>query len=137
MYIKNNKTTSGQIFEVFTNASGGCASNIATITRLTSLALRSGISVRDIIKQLAVSRCSACQALIRDGRQDISLSCGNAIASALIEIYNETKKKDEEKYTASSEDMSINRQCPECEHFSLKPEGNCVTCTYCGWSKCE
>ncbi len=137
MYITINKTTSGQIFEVFTNASGGCASNIATITRLTSLALRSGISVRDIIKQLAVSRCSACQALIRDGRQDISLSCGNAIASALIEIYNETKKKDEEKYTASSEDMSINRQCPECEHFSLKPEGNCVTCTYCGWSKCE
>ena len=137
MYITINKTSTGQIFEVFTNASGGCASNIATITRLTSLALRSGINVRDIIKQLAVSRCSACQALIRDGRQDISLSCGNAIASALIEIYNEAQASDGEKFNADGEDISINRQCPECEHFTLKPEGNCVTCTYCGWSKCE
>lgn len=133
MYITVNKTPSGQVFEVFTNASGGCSSNIATITRLTSLALRAGISVKNIIDQLAVSRCSACQALIRDGRRDISLSCGNAIASALAEIYNETQQKNVDKM----EDASINKQCPECEHYTLKPEGNCVTCTYCGWSKCE
>ena len=138
MYITINKTASGQVFEVFTNASGGCASNIATITRLTSLALRSGVSVKQIIKQLAVSKCSACQALIRDGRKDISLSCGNAIASALMEVYNETQtKKDEETYVDKSEDASINKKCPECGHYTLRPEGNCVTCTYCGWSKCE
>ena len=76
-------------------------------------------------------------ALIRDGRQDISLSCGNAIASALIESYNEALASDGENFNADGEDISINRQCPECEHFTLKPEGNCVTCTYCGWSKCE
>ncbi len=137
MYITINKTASGQVFEVFTNTSGGCASNIATITRLTSLALRSGISVKTIIKQLAVSRCSACQALIRSGREDISLSCGNAVASALAEIYNETQQTGTEKYSNEDESQSINRQCPECEHYTLKPEGNCVTCTYCGWSKCE
>jgi ribonucleoside-diphosphate reductase alpha chain len=137
MYITINKTPDGQIFEIFTNASGGCASNIATITRLTSLALRSGISVRDIIKQLAMCRCSACQALIRDGRRDISLSCGSAIASALAEIYNESQEKTEDKYTDKRENVSINRQCPECGHYSLRPEGNCLTCTYCGWSKCE
>ena len=133
MYITINKTPSGQVFEVFTNASGGCSSNIATITRLTSLALRSGISVKHIIKQLDVSRCSACQALIRDGRHDISLSCGNAIASALTEIYNETQPKAADEI----ENAALNKQCPECEHYTLKPEGNCVTCTYCGWSKCE
>ncbi|MDQ0203197.1 adenosylcobalamin-dependent ribonucleoside-diphosphate reductase [Pectinatus haikarae] len=138
LYITINKTSDGQVFEVFTNASGGCSSNIATITRLTSLALRSGISVKHIIKQLAVSKCSACQALIRGGRRDISLSCGNAIASALAEIYNETQqKKPAEKYTNSAEDAAINKKCPECSHYTLKPEGNCVTCTYCGWSKCE
>ena len=137
MYITVNKTPDGQIFEIFTNASGGCASNIATITRLTSLALRSGICVRDIIKQLSMCRCSACQALIRTGRHDISLSCGSAIASALAEIYNEAQEKEEDKYTDKREDVSINRQCPECGHFSLRPEGNCITCTYCGWSKCE
>ncbi|WP_196593915.1 adenosylcobalamin-dependent ribonucleoside-diphosphate reductase [Pectinatus sottacetonis] len=138
MYITINKTMDGQVFEVFTNASGGCASNIATITRLTSLALRSGISVKHIIKQLAVSKCSACQALIRGGKKNISLSCGNAIASALAEIYNEAQqKKNNEKYVDESEDASINKKCPECGHYTLKPEGNCVTCTYCGWSKCE
>ena len=129
MYITINKTPDGQVFEVFTNASGGCQSNISTITRLTSLALRSGISVPEIIKQLSVSRCSACQALIRDGRRDISLSCGSAVASALAEIYNETQDKDEEKYHDRSENQSINKQCPECDHYTLRPEGNCVTCT--------
>ncbi|WP_196595576.1 adenosylcobalamin-dependent ribonucleoside-diphosphate reductase [Pectinatus frisingensis] len=138
MYITINKTLDGQVFEVFTNASGGCSSNIATITRLTSLALRSGISVKHIIKQLAVSKCSACQALIRGGRRDMSLSCGNAIASALMEIYNEAqKKRDADEYVDNSEDRSINKKCPECGHYTLRPEGNCVTCTYCGWSKCE
>ena len=137
MYVTVNKTTAGQVFEVFTNTSGGCSSNIATITRLTSLALRSGISVKNIIKQLAVSRCSACQALIRDGRENISLSCGNAIATALAEIYNETQTIGEECYWNKEDNALINRQCPECEHFTLKPEGNCVTCTYCGWSKCD
>jgi ribonucleoside-diphosphate reductase alpha chain len=137
MYITVNKTADGQIFEIFTNASGGCASNIATITRLTSLALRSGVCVKDIIRQLAMSRCSACQAMIRSGRKDISLSCGNAIASALAEIYNEGKSKDEDKYKDQRDNSSINRKCPECGHHSLRPEGNCVTCTFCGWSKCE
>ena len=138
MYITINKTPSGQIFEVFTNASGGCQSNIATITRLVSMALRAGICVPDIIKQLSVSKCSACQALLRDGKKNISLSCGSAIASALEEVYQETRTPGKEKYIPNSEeDPSVNAECPECHHFTLKPEGNCVTCTRCGWSKCE
>ncbi len=135
MYITINKTPGGQIFEVFTNASGGCQSNIATITRLVSMALRAGICVPDIIKQLSVSKCSACQALLRNGRKDVSLSCGNAIASALAEVYNEAKTTP--SYINREEDPSIHAECPECHHFTLKPEGNCVTCTRCGWSKCE
>ena len=181
MYVTVNKTPDGHIFEIFTNASGGCQSNIATITRLASLALRCGISVEDIIKQMSTVKCSACQALIRSGRKDISLSCGSAIASCLAEVYAETKKNDhgekpvpnasmadegknfvkpkmavqpavtmkkaapEEKddevpdwqAAVTRENAAINRQCPECGHYTLRPEGNCVTCSYCGWSKCE
>ena len=137
MYITVNKTGDGDVFELFTNTSGGCQSNIATITRLTSLALRSGVRVKDIIKQLTVSRCSACQAMIRSGRKDISLSCGSAIGTALAEIYNECQKDDSAKYKDKSDDKAINKECPECKHHTLRPEGNCVTCTYCGWSKCE
>ena len=74
MYITVNKTDDGDIFEVFTNASGGSQSDIATITRLTSLALRSGVSVRHIIRQLSVSKDSASEAMIKAGRKDISLS---------------------------------------------------------------
>ena len=137
MYITVNKTSDGDVFELFTNTSGGCQSNIATITRLTSLALRSGVRVKDIIKQLTVSRCSACQALIRSGRKDISLSCGSAIGTALAEIYNECQKDETAKYKDKSDDKAINKECPECKRHTLRPEGNCVTCTYCGWSKCE
>ena len=181
MYVTVNKTPDGHIFEIFTNASGGCQSNIATITRLASLALRCGISVEDIIKQMSTVKCSACQALIRSGRKDISLSCGSAIASCLAEVYAETEKNDhgekpvqnasmadegksfvkpkmavqpavtmkkaapEEKddevpdwqAAVTRENAAINRQCPECGHYTLRPEGNCVTCSYCGWSKCE
>lgn len=158
MYITINKTGDGNLFEVFTNASGGCQSNIATITRLTSLALRSGVSVEQITRQLAVSKCAACQALIREGRKGISLSCGNAISSALGEIYRESQKnkgtpvkktraavidknpdisETDEALHEAHEDRAVNSKCPSCGHYTLRPEGRCVTCTYCGWGRCE
>lgn len=179
MYITVNQLENGDIFEIFTNVSGGCQSNIGTITRLASLALRSGIKVPEVIKQLVKVKCPACQALIRKGRKDISLSCGNAIGSALQEVYSKIKhpdrptisiphkekiaieefdkqlesiseqgcanchnaecsSKDEAKMDITTgENSTINRQCPECGKYTLRPEGNCVTCSYCGWSKCE
>ena len=137
MYVTINKTSKGDIFEIFTNASGGCQSNIATITRLASLALRAGVNVEDVIRQLATAKCSACQALIRNGRKDISLSCGNAVSSALAEVYNMNKEKDEEKYKSMDDNPAINAACPSCHHHTLKPDGKCVTCTRCGWSRCE
>ena len=130
---------------------------------------------------MSTVKCSACQALIRSGRKDISLSCGSAIASCLAEVYAETEKNDhgekpvqnasmadegksfvkpkmavqpavtmkkaapdetsdeapDWQAAVTRENAAINRQCPECGHYTLRPEGNCVTCSYCGWSKCE
>lgn len=159
MYITVNKTDDGDIFEVFTNASGGSQSDIATITRLTSLALRSGVSVRHIIRQLSVSKDSASEAMIKAGRKDISLSVGNAIASVLSEVYHESQKekqgvpasrqKPESNDNEIKADLrldlketndsghAVNAKCPSCGHYTLKPEGHCVSCTYCGWAKCE
>jgi len=34
MYVTVNKTPEGKAFEIFTNASGGCKTNINTIARL-------------------------------------------------------------------------------------------------------
>lgn len=35
------------------------------------------------------------------------------------------------------EDRAINAKCPVCGHYTLRPEGHCATCTYCGWGRCE
>lgn len=35
------------------------------------------------------------------------------------------------------EDHVVNAKCPVCGRYTLRPEGHCVTCTYCGWGRCE
>ena len=126
MYVTVNKAKSGDIFEVFTNASGGCQANISTITRLISLALRSGIKVDKVIEELRENRCPACQMLRKQGK-NVSLSCGNAIADAIQAMMG----------THHTIELVNGNTCPECGKATLKPEGNCVSCTNCGWSKCE
>lgn len=130
MYVTVNKTEEGKAFEIFTNASGGCKTNINTIARLVSLSLRSGIKVSRIIEELRANQCPACQVLRKQGKQ-VALSCSNAIADA-IEAALGKVKQDKKKDKPSSK-----RECPECGEKTLKPEGKCVTCTNCGWSKCE
>lgn len=127
-YLTVNKTDAGELFEVFANPSSGCQSNIGTITRLVSTALRSGIKVEEIIKDLKSMKCAGCQALRNKGEKDIELSCGNAIAKALEMSYNKEIKK---------EDTSGLLECPSCRKKSLKPEGKCFICRECGYSRCE
>ena len=139
MYLTVNKTDDGDIFEVFANPSAGCTSNITTVTRLVSMALRSGIKVEEIIKELSAMKCSACQALIRKGEKDIELSCGNAIAKALKLAYStkETHSKVVEVDNVKEDDTSGLYECPECHHKTLKLEAKCASCSYCGFSRCN
>ena len=133
MYVTVNKTEDDKVFEVFTNASGGCQSNINTITRLISLSLRSGVKLNRVLDELRNNQCPACQLLRRNGELDVSLSCSNAIADAIEMVM---KKQDIGKVPTEEED-TIKRVCPECGKKTLIPEGKCVTCSNCGWSKCE
>ena len=144
MYITVNKTEDGNIFEIFTNASGGCQSNIATVTRLASLALRAGVSVPEIIKQLSVSKCTACQQLVRRGHKGVCLSCGNAIASALNEAYKDTKSPSKQFTGKDKTAVPVfnigdaeptKKKCPECG-AELRPEGKCFLCPNCGYNAC-
>ena len=134
MYVTVNKTPEGKAFEIFTNASGGCKTNINTIARLISLALRSGVKVDRIIDELRANQCPACQVLRRQGKQ-VALSCSNAIADAIESAMGKGKTKRVEK--VEKEEPVINRECPECGKKTLIPEGKCVTCSNCGWSRCE
>ena len=132
MYVTVNKTEDGNIFEVFTNASGGCQANINTITRMISLSLRSGVKLTRVLDELRNNQCPACQLLRRNGELDVSLSCSNAIADAI-----ELVMKKQDIGETPTEDDTIKRVCPDCGKKTLIPEGKCVTCSNCGWSKCE
>ena len=132
MYITIN-SKGKDIFEVFTNASGGCKSNISTITRLASLALRSGIKVETVVEELRENQCPACQVLRQQGRDDISLSCGAAIGDCIEEAYKELRKDTTPKTKAKNNLL----KCPECHKHTLRPEGKCYTCSNCGYSKCD
>ena len=138
-YIHINKTDEGELFEIFANPSSGCQSNIGTITRLVSMALRSGIKVSEIIKELRSMKCPACQTLRARGEKDIELSCGNAIAHALEMAYNKETKMviKEVKETKESEDMEGLLECPQCHKKTLRPEGKCFTCGNCGYNRCD
>jgi ribonucleoside-diphosphate reductase alpha chain len=133
MYVTVNKTEDDNIFEVFTNASGGCQANINTITRMISLSLRSGVKLSRVLDELRNNQCPACQLLRRNGEFDVSLSCSNAIADAIETVMKKQSIGDPN----NEEEDTIKKVCPECGKKTLIPEGKCVTCSNCGWSKCE
>lgn len=127
-YLHVNKTDEGDVFEVFANPSNGCLANINTITRLVSMALRSGIKVEEIIKELHSAKCAGCQALRSRGDKDIELSCGNAIAKALELSYAKEIKE---------ENTDGLYECPECHQKTMRLEGKCCVCSNCSFSRCE
>lgn len=163
LYITVNRDENGNIFEVFTNKSiHGCTANIATITRMTSLALRSGVKVEKVIEELKSNTCQACITLNKEHPEfKLSLSCPYAIAEALEEEYKREKKmdqimsglfdsikKDIPIFALPIDTVNINKEtaeedkiealeCPKCHKKTLIPEGKCCTCISCGYSKCD
>lgn len=138
----------GNIFEVFTFAKQGCTSNIGTITGLTSLCLRSGIKVEDIIKELKGNNCSACMSVKKTGKK-VANSCGACIGEALDKYYrgmDKTPIKDlKVSVTVDAKELKATLQelseglipCPECGKRTMKPEGKCGICIECGFSRCD
>lgn len=117
----------GNLFEVFTINSGGCQSNIGTITRLVSLALRSGIKVEEIVSELKANVCPACIKMREQGDKKVSSSCGAAIADIIEKAYHKEIVVDTSGLIA----------CPECGEKTLRPEGKCYTCHNCRYTKCD
>ena len=116
----------GDVFEVFTNVTNGCKSNISSITKLISLALRSGIKVDEVIHELKSSVCPACSVLKQQGKENISSSCGACIGEAIELVYGNTQ-----------EGTNGLLACPSCGELTLRPEGKCFNCSNCGYSKCD
>ena len=102
---------------------GGCAAcQIEAESRLISLALRSGVSPKAIIKQLSGIRCPS--PIWFEGKQ--VLSCPDAIAKVLSSVADiEIKEKKDSPMT-----------CPECGAM-MEPEEGCMLCRSCGFSRCS
>jgi ribonucleoside-diphosphate reductase alpha chain len=119
------------ICEVFSTLgkSGACAAaQLEAICRLISLALRSGVDVAQVVKQLRGIRCPS---VSWEGGKSI-LSCADAIASVLEKHVNSDNKPELEDYGLAK---NMAGQCPECSNMLVYSEG-CYHCPACGYTKC-
>lgn len=131
LYVTINEDERGDPFEVFAQLgkSGGCAaSQTEAIGRLTSLALRSGIKIQHVIKQL---KSITCDRPFGVGKNRV-YSCADAVAKAL-ETYLEMKGSG----LPSIKENKIVGACPDCgASGSLEHEGGCLVCRSCGYTEC-
>lgn len=81
LYVTVNHDDLHQLFEVFTTngKGGGCPAQSEAVCRLASLALRSGVAVEDIVRQLRGIKCTAC---LKNPDVHV-LSCPDAIGREL------------------------------------------------------
>ena len=84
--ITINKGEENKIIETFIRPAkeGGCRASLEAVGRLISLALRYGIPLQEVIKQLRGIRCKACTAKSFDNElPDLHYSCPDSISRAL------------------------------------------------------
>jgi ribonucleoside-diphosphate reductase alpha chain len=131
LYITINSDEEG-ICEVFSSLgkAGGCASaQLEAISRLISLALRSGIDASSIVKHLRGIRCPS----IAWEEGHAVLSCPDAIGGVLEKQIGSGDLSD--NFRASAEVVNLAGQCPECGSILAYQEG-CYLCSNCGYTKC-
>jgi len=124
LYVTVNSDELG-FCEVFAQMgkTGGCASSqIESTGRLISLALRSGVKIDAIIKQITGIRCPS--PIWQNGSQ--LLSCPDAIARVLRSVAQ----------VDATPEAAAMATCPDCGS-AVEHEGGCLVCRACGFSKCS
>jgi len=138
IYVTVNSDEQG-ICEVFSHLgkAGGCAvGQLEATCRLISLALRAGVDLNSIVKQLKGIRCpSPCW----DNGKSV-LSCADAIAITLEKhipgkINGNGHSSDKGKLVDPGLLKNTAGQCPECATLLSYQEG-CFVCPGCGYTKC-
>ncbi|MFQ6605467.1 MAG: adenosylcobalamin-dependent ribonucleoside-diphosphate reductase [Fidelibacterota bacterium] len=155
LYITINQDDNGlcEVFTAIGKAGGNAAAQSEAISRLISLALRSGIDPQAIIKQLI--GISGPSPTWEDGR--LILSTPDAIGKALDDYLKNMNREGEadnsdqfpsstqftmadeaESRSTSVEDYTYRNitTCPDCGS-AVQHQSGCVTCPSCGFSKCE
>lgn len=143
----------GRLLETYFNkgGTGGCERFTVGLSRMISLATRTGASIESIVDQLTSSGTCASYAVRTATKHDTSKgnSCATAIGYALIEMYKEVKYElgldDDEIDIPTIKEVkkdikNVNEQfeiCPSCGEKTLTYTGNCNSCVACGYTKCE
>ena len=143
LYVTVNEDENGlcEVFTAIGKAGGTVAAQTEAISRLISLALRSGIDPNSIINQL--KGISGPNPTWEDGQ--LILSTPDAIGRALETFVNGDSPSQEKKsqFEIAEENPSRGRageygqHCSECDGSGIINEGGCLVCKDCGWSKCE
>ena len=161
MYVTITFDETGRPFEVFTalGKAGGCDSaNLEAVSRLVSLALRSGIHMDEIIHQLqGITCCPAWDggALIRSAPDAMARALSNHVAQPHPAIAAPTRRQEASIVQAGlfpsarrvangnglnggngSYHPATAARCPKCAGHLIPQEG-CLNCLDCGYSKCE
>ncbi|MCJ7578324.1 MAG: ribonucleotide-diphosphate reductase subunit alpha, partial [candidate division Zixibacteria bacterium] len=126
LYVTIN-TLDGKPFEVFAQIGKSGYSTMAdteAICRLISLALRSGISIEQIIEQLI--GIGGASPIFQEG--GLVMSIPDAIAKVLNKHFGKNKGKNSYK-------DSYMEYCPDCG-AKLEHDSGCLVCRVCGFSKC-
>ena len=159
MYVTINFDENQRPFEVFGNLgkAGGCDSaQLEAISRLVSLALRSGIATDAVLEQLrGITCCPAWDegTLVRSGPDAVALalerhaygSQGRSaspsqpvqMAFAPEVVHNGNGHSHGNGVSQVNGNVQLTgRRCPDCNTPVIYQEG-CLMCVSCGWNKCE
>lgn len=130
LYVTVNEDKTG-IFELFTTMgkAGGCAaSQSEAIGRMVSLAWRSGVQARQVVKQLQGISCHSPSGF---GENKV-LSCADAVAKAIQSHMADNGGQEIIKVKIAF----VKGACPECGGI-VEHEGGCAVCHLCGYSECH
>jgi ribonucleoside-diphosphate reductase alpha chain len=134
IYVTVNFDQQGisEVFSTLGKAGGCAAAQLEAISRLTSVALRSGLDIESIAKHLRGIRCPS----IAWEQGHAILSCADAIASVLEKYIKGKTAPDPVAPSNNPETVkSWAGQCPDCGGPLIYQEG-CNICLACGFTKC-
>ena len=158
MYVTITFDDAGKPFEVFTTLgkAGGCDSaNLEAVSRLVSLALRSGIDPDQIVAHLqGITCCPAWDGgtLIRSAPDAMAHTLVNHIHAAhravagpseqqqptVVQpgLFPSTRQPNVPSNGNGHAQAPTGARCPKCSGRLIPQEG-CLNCLDCGYSKCE
>ena len=160
MYVTVNFDQQTDPFEVFTNlgkAGSSDSANLEAVSRLISLALRSGIEPKEIVNELrGISDLpvwdngklilSAPDAVAQVLAKHSSVDSIEKIGIDITQSDGNNKTSDQnngnginhntENKNTIPEQPKVGMPCPECHGSNLIFEEGCLNCHECGYSKC-